>query len=772
MGRRTFVREPKRQPKPETTRLPEARRFAEQTPPIQAKLTVGPANDQFEQEADRIAKQVVQRTTVAPTSEEEAPLMVQRKPVGAGGGPASPEMTAQIDQARSGGQALAPEVQGRMESAFGADFSGVRVHTNNQADQLNRSLSARAFTTGNDVFFRSGEYNPASSSGQELIAHELTHVVQQGAASPSVQRDLIQRAMTPQNPNWGEATSAKALQAGRSNLGIFEFINGNNKIVVKFTNEELSPATSFGDRVLEAVGIANPDSVPVSNGQPHFNAALQTLQQLIVTMRNDGNSADADGIETLLNLRNPQQASSMLIMRNVDGVDFGNHVTAQSPAIDDTHETKVRATELGGDPQFQLVNQIINPVFLHNLGKMAVADAFMGNQDRLSIDAKKKPNDPTYATFNGSNFKLMANNAIGGFDHDTHLMGRDFYAQATGKGDPDAWFNVLINGETYAEAIGERPVPALGALFTTAGQQAIHKQMCALLGSDLSQGDKQRVVNEFTFAHFQTNFQRGIQAGLVAIAAQADQLRQAAQQLGHDDNLDSEALDVRLEFIKTKAAEVNGKQGVALDTAMNNNTNATANAKALADVLALASGAPLRTDPGLLPLPQNPNRANTGDKVGRFFTRKGTSQQSTTAKNLRKEAQKATVNQNLMNDLDNQVNNLTHDDRRVDKAKFHLKLLQAVRSMEDHATLLTKYSDVVSNYDTLPNSAKQKLVAALPTITQRATLAIQTYQQVHDGYEQGLTSKKDVNQRQRLETAFDHVRLPLDLLVVAAQYIN
>ena len=66
---------------------------------------------------------------------------------------------------------------------MGADFSGVRVHTDTQSDQLNRSIQAKAFTTGQDVFFRSGEYNPGSKGGQELIAHELTHVVQQNGST-------------------------------------------------------------------------------------------------------------------------------------------------------------------------------------------------------------------------------------------------------------------------------------------------------------------------------------------------------------------------------------------------------------------------------------------------------------------------------------------------------------------------------------------------------------------------------------------------------------
>lgn len=84
-----------------------------------------------------------------------------------------------LDQARGGGQALDHRTRGQMESAFGADFSGVRVHTDARADDLNQALSARAFATGQDVFFRQGEYEPGSTRGRELLAHELTHVVQQ-----------------------------------------------------------------------------------------------------------------------------------------------------------------------------------------------------------------------------------------------------------------------------------------------------------------------------------------------------------------------------------------------------------------------------------------------------------------------------------------------------------------------------------------------------------------------------------------------------------------
>ena len=118
-----------------------------------------------------------------PEDEEELQMkpMVQRQ--GEAGMAAVPDLEVSINQARGGGQAIANNIREPMEQAFGADFSGVKVHTDRQSDQLNRSIQARAFTTGQDVFFRQGEYNPGSRGGQELLAHELTHVVQQNGGA-------------------------------------------------------------------------------------------------------------------------------------------------------------------------------------------------------------------------------------------------------------------------------------------------------------------------------------------------------------------------------------------------------------------------------------------------------------------------------------------------------------------------------------------------------------------------------------------------------------
>ncbi|MCA6605870.1 MAG: DUF4157 domain-containing protein [Pseudanabaena sp. M007S1SP1A06QC] len=194
---------------------------AERQMAIQAKLNIGEPNDKYEKEADETAAKVVQQINTSSqgqsvqrqesmeeedelqmksdvpilqrqeSMEEEDELqmksLIQRRE-DLGGGVASTDLESSIQNARGSGQALEPNLQEEMGQAMGADFSGVRVHTDAQSDQLNKSIQAKAFTTGQDVFFRQGAYVPSSRNGQELIAHELTHVVQQNGKA--VQRSF------------------------------------------------------------------------------------------------------------------------------------------------------------------------------------------------------------------------------------------------------------------------------------------------------------------------------------------------------------------------------------------------------------------------------------------------------------------------------------------------------------------------------------------------------------------------------------------------------
>ncbi|MBD2631012.1 DUF4157 domain-containing protein [Aphanizomenon sp. FACHB-1399] len=193
---------------------------------LQRRLNIGQSGDKYEVEADKGASQVVnlinspifrniqsQKISSPKELEPESQRSIQRQSTGLnpfnisvyepGTTPPPPIQTVQakgdnikaapgniedtIKSKKGSGEELADNVREPMETAFDANFSGVKVHTDGESDQLNKSLNSRAFATGQDIFFSQGAYNPGSRDGQELLAHELTHVVQQNGKS-SVQR--------------------------------------------------------------------------------------------------------------------------------------------------------------------------------------------------------------------------------------------------------------------------------------------------------------------------------------------------------------------------------------------------------------------------------------------------------------------------------------------------------------------------------------------------------------------------------------------------------
>jgi hypothetical protein len=185
--------------------------------PPQAKLTVGEPGDKYEQEADWMANQVMrmvvpdqlnaqsvqfvqnslQRKCAACEEEEDK---VQTKPsiqtATDGGLQAGNNIESRLNSSKGGGSPLAPDVRSFMEPRFGADFSGVQVHTGSDAVQMNRELNAQAFTHGSDVYFGAGK----SAGNNELTAHELTHVVQQNSgiqAKSNIQAEILQRDCDP-----------------------------------------------------------------------------------------------------------------------------------------------------------------------------------------------------------------------------------------------------------------------------------------------------------------------------------------------------------------------------------------------------------------------------------------------------------------------------------------------------------------------------------------------------------------------------------------------
>jgi hypothetical protein len=225
--------------------------------PIQLKLSVGAPNDPLEHEADAIADKVMRMpdmpfvqnksatdgynncdgghvqlkpippvvpfgyhksTSIGPDVDDYEhmqlkPLASQITPFiqtkGDAGGVASDAVSSRIKSSMGGGSSMSGDTKTFMESRFGTDFSDVKIHAGSEAAQLSQSLNARAFTVSNNIYFNNGQYQPDSDAGKHLLAHELTHTIQQGS---SVKRkSFIQRAIagaTPAAPTKGKIAKA------------------------------------------------------------------------------------------------------------------------------------------------------------------------------------------------------------------------------------------------------------------------------------------------------------------------------------------------------------------------------------------------------------------------------------------------------------------------------------------------------------------------------------------------------------------------------------
>jgi hypothetical protein len=149
-------------------------------PRIQTKLTVGHSDDSLEKQADEVAKSVVNMKEPL-VRRQTGPEAIgrdthQAKPPSES---VAPALEAQINALRGGGQPLDPAPRAFMEPRFGRNFSQVRVHTDNQAVKAAQAVNARAFTMGSDIVFGNRQYEPKTREGKRLLAHELTHVMQQ-----------------------------------------------------------------------------------------------------------------------------------------------------------------------------------------------------------------------------------------------------------------------------------------------------------------------------------------------------------------------------------------------------------------------------------------------------------------------------------------------------------------------------------------------------------------------------------------------------------------
>ncbi|GIV84415.1 MAG: hypothetical protein KatS3mg052_1422 [Candidatus Roseilinea sp.] len=257
---------------------------------IQAKLIVGPADDPYEREAERVAAQIVSGgVTASEVSAPQEPAEVQAMPaapaVGPAGGEAPPEVERALAANRGAGAPLPQPTRATMEQHFGVDLSAVRVHTGPQAEQLNRQLGAQAFTWGNDIYMGAGKYNPATQAGQRLLAHELTHVVQQAGGARRQVRRLMASTLLKElagearaDVKLGKLTLRKMSAAYKAVLQAIDAYHGKVGSIpaAEMTDEQLNDVKAKLN-ALEQACRAYINKHPKGSRTPHIQAVLDDI---------------------------------------------------------------------------------------------------------------------------------------------------------------------------------------------------------------------------------------------------------------------------------------------------------------------------------------------------------------------------------------------------------------------------------------------------------------------------------------------------------------
>ncbi|HEX7904861.1 MAG TPA: DUF4157 domain-containing protein [Chitinophagaceae bacterium] len=215
---------------------------------LKSKLAVNKPGDSYEREADSVADKVMRMHEAKMPMQKSVPgiqkkpfnnreLHLKEKSNGTGlhfaNARRMQSVQNELSASKGNGQPLTPHIKSFMGKSMGADFSKVRIHTGKGPEAMNKSLNAHAFTHGSDIYFNSGKYDPDSTSGKHLLAHELTHVVQQGAVDRIQRKEAVTgdiQAITGGSGNMLQMKSAAALMvADPAYQGVLKKVKTNTK---------------------------------------------------------------------------------------------------------------------------------------------------------------------------------------------------------------------------------------------------------------------------------------------------------------------------------------------------------------------------------------------------------------------------------------------------------------------------------------------------------------------------------------------------------------
>ncbi len=252
---------------------------------VQPKLTINQPNDPYEQEADYMADKVMRmeqpgiqlkRLDISAIQRkcdhcEEEEKNMQRKEMDRGETTADGALENYVGNLNSSGQSLPNEVRSFYEPRFGYDFSNVKVHTGSVAAKSAQSINALAYTSGNNIVFNSGQYSADTDSGKRLLAHELTHVVQQGTIQGA--SDSVMRQKKPENE--------------------FESCSGSQKSQLLPILEDAKKAVNFA-RAVVGTAFGRPDKMSPQRRQhflDHFHTTSRDdLRDILSTYTSLGES--------------------------------------------------------------------------------------------------------------------------------------------------------------------------------------------------------------------------------------------------------------------------------------------------------------------------------------------------------------------------------------------------------------------------------------------------------------------------------------------------
>jgi hypothetical protein len=360
---------------------------------MQRKLTVGASNDPLEQEADRVADQVMAAPAHSVVS--GAPLRIQRY---------TGQVTGQADTApasvdhviASSGRPLEPALRQDMEQRFGHDFSRVRVHSGGAAEQSAREVNATAYTVGHNIVFGARRFVPGTHEGRRLIAHELTHVVQQsGSDGIHGGHSDVRWGLHPISVQQG-ATGHAIQRAGDFDIRGVNLQTASHPSIIYF---DMGNTTIPASEVAKITALATPHGRSLTlNGYTSEEGAAAGNLAIITTRIAAVRTALKAAGHTGPIVANPQPTAGLgqLDYRNVRAVEI-------VPAGATANTPQCQVTPLNPHPENEpcgtsftsaqpvaltMVNAAVTALAAHTPATIAVANAFFPGVPQATVTAR------------------------------------------------------------------------------------------------------------------------------------------------------------------------------------------------------------------------------------------------------------------------------------------------------------------------------------------------------------------------------------------------